>query len=105
MVSERISQQVAITIYRQSCCLYTSETFDSVHRGKMEQILLAYDIPRETIAAIIMLFKNTRAKDNQKEFSSGETYGRGDEVEQRIDPLMVTQNSSTWVIHFLHFYS
>ena len=39
-----------------------SETFDSIHRGKMEQILLAYGLLRETVAAIIMLNKNTKVK-------------------------------------------
>ena len=26
--------------------------FDSIHRGKMEQILLAYGLPKETVTAI-----------------------------------------------------
>ena len=39
-----------------------SKAFDSVHRGKMEQILLAYGIPKETVNAIMMMYKNTRAK-------------------------------------------
>ena len=32
-----------------------SKAFDSIHRGKMEKILLAYVIPKETIAAITIL--------------------------------------------------
>ena len=36
-----------------------SKAFDSIHRGKMEKILLAYGIPTETVAAIMMLYKNT----------------------------------------------
>ena len=36
--------------------------FDSIHRGKMEQILLAYGIPKETVAAITILFRNTKIK-------------------------------------------
>ena len=32
-----------------------TQAFDSIHRGKMEQILLAYDLPKETVAAIMML--------------------------------------------------
>ncbi len=36
--------------------------FDSIHRGKMEQILLAYDLPKETVIAIMMLYKNTKVK-------------------------------------------
>ena len=39
-----------------------SKAFDSIHRGKMEQILLAYGLPKETIAAIMMLYKNTKVK-------------------------------------------
>ena len=39
-----------------------SKAFDSIHRGKMEQILLAYGIPKETVNAIMMLCKNTLAK-------------------------------------------
>ena len=39
-----------------------SKAPDSIHRGKMEQILLAYGIPKETVNAIMMLYKNTRAK-------------------------------------------
>ena len=31
-----------------------SKTFDSMHRGKREQILLVYDLPKETVAAIII---------------------------------------------------
>ena len=38
------------------------KAFDSIHRGKMEQILLAYSLPKETIAAIMMLYKNTKVK-------------------------------------------
>ena len=39
-----------------------SKTFDSIHRGKMEQILLAYGLPKETVAAIMILYKNTKVK-------------------------------------------
>jgi len=38
-----------------------SKAFDSIHRGKMEQILLAYGLPKETVAAIMMLYKDTKA--------------------------------------------
>ena len=34
--------------------------FDSIHRGKMEQILLAYGLPKETVAAIMILYRNTK---------------------------------------------
>ena len=39
-----------------------SKAFESKHRGKMEQILLAYGQPNETVAAIMMLYTNTKVK-------------------------------------------
>ena len=39
-----------------------SKAFDSIHRGKMAQILLAYSWPKETVAAIMMLYKNMKVK-------------------------------------------
>ena len=39
-----------------------TKAFDSIHRGKMEQILLAYVLPKETIAAITILYRNTKVK-------------------------------------------
>ena len=39
-----------------------SKAFDSIHRANMEQILLAYDLPKETVAAIMMLYKNTKVE-------------------------------------------
>ena len=36
-----------------------SKAFDPIHRG---QILLAYGIPKETVAAIMILYKNTKVK-------------------------------------------
>ena len=44
-----------------------SEAFDSIHRGKMEQILLAYGLPKEIIAAIMMLYKNMKISTHQME--------------------------------------
>ena len=35
---------------------------DSIHREKMEQILLAYGIPKDTVAAIRILYRNTKVK-------------------------------------------
>ena len=32
------------------------------HRGNMEQILLAYVLPKETVAAIMILYRNTKVK-------------------------------------------
>ena len=39
-----------------------NKAFDSIHRGKMEQILLAYGLPKETVAAITILYRNTKLK-------------------------------------------
>ena len=39
-----------------------TKTFDSIHRGKMEQIQLAYGIPKDTVAAITILYRNTKVK-------------------------------------------
>ena len=39
-----------------------TKAFDSIHRGKMEQILLAYGLPKETVAAIMILYRNTEVK-------------------------------------------
>ena len=39
-----------------------SKTFDSIHRRKMEQILLANGQLKETVAAIMMRYKNTKVK-------------------------------------------
>ena len=39
-----------------------AQAFDSIHSGKMEQILLAYGLPEETVAAIMMLYRNTKVK-------------------------------------------
>ena len=39
-----------------------TKAFDSIHRGKMEQILLAYGTPKETIAAITILYRNTKGQ-------------------------------------------
>ena len=39
-----------------------TKAFDSIHRGKMEQILLAYGIPKETVATITIVYRNTKVK-------------------------------------------
>ena len=39
-----------------------TKAFDSIHRGKTEQILLAYGLPKETVAAITILYRNTKVK-------------------------------------------
>ena len=42
--------------------LNNSKAFDFILRGKMEQILRAYGLPKETVAAIMMLYKNMKVK-------------------------------------------
>ena len=37
-----------------------TKAFDSIHREKMEQILLAHGLPKETVAAITILYRNTK---------------------------------------------
>ena len=39
-----------------------TKAFNSIHRGKMELILLAYGLPEETVTAIMMLYRNTKVK-------------------------------------------
>ena len=39
-----------------------TKAFDSIHRVKMEQILLAYGLPKETVAAITILYRNIKVK-------------------------------------------
>ncbi len=39
-----------------------TKAFDSIHSGKMEQILLIHGLPKETVAAITILYKNTTVK-------------------------------------------
>ena len=39
-----------------------AKSFDSIHRGKMEQIRLAYGLPKETVVAIMMLDRITKVK-------------------------------------------
>ena len=39
-----------------------TKAFDSIHRGKREQILPTYSLPKETIAVIMMLYRNTKVK-------------------------------------------
>ena len=49
-----------------------SKDFDSIHRGKMRDILIAYGIPQETVDAIMMLYQDTcsmvRSPDGNTEF-------------------------------------
>ena len=50
--------------YPQATLLFVDFTkaFDSIYRGKMEQILPAYGLLKETVAAITILYRNTKVK-------------------------------------------
>ena len=39
-----------------------TKAFDSLHSGKMEQIFRAYGLPKVTVSAIMMQYKNTKVK-------------------------------------------
>ena len=39
-----------------------TKAFDFIYRGQMEQILLAYGIPKETAAAIMIFYRNIKVK-------------------------------------------
>ena len=39
-----------------------TKAFDSIHRRKREQILLGYGLPKETVAAITIPYRNTKVK-------------------------------------------
>ena len=39
-----------------------TQAFNSIHWGKMEQILQAYGLPKETVVAITILYRNTKVK-------------------------------------------
>ena len=38
-----------------------SKAFNSLHRGKMEEIPLSYGLLKETVSVIMMLYKNIKA--------------------------------------------
>ena len=38
------------------------KAFGTIHNDKMDQLLLAYGLPKETVAAIMMLYRNTKVK-------------------------------------------
>ena len=45
-----------------------SKAFDSIHRGKMETILRANGLPKETVTTIMMLYKNLKAVVHSPDF-------------------------------------
>ena len=48
-----------------------AKAFYSIHRGEMEQILFACDLAKETVAAIMMLYKNTKVKVRSSDGDTG----------------------------------
>ena len=38
-----------------------SKAFDTIHRGKLAEIMVAYGIPQETVSVIMILYKNSRS--------------------------------------------
>ena len=44
---------------------------DSMKRGKVEQMLLAYGHPIDTVAVIMMLYKNTKVKVRSSDEDTG----------------------------------
>ena len=48
----------------QATLLFVNFTmaFESPHRGEMEQIVLAYSLPKETVAAVTIRYRNTKVK-------------------------------------------
>ena len=57
LLSVRVKNQDATILF-----VDFSRTFDSIHNGKIEQMLHAYGLLKETVAAIMMLYKNTKVK-------------------------------------------
>ena len=48
-----------------------AKVFDSIRRGKMEKMLLAYGLPKETVAVIMTLYRSTKVKIR---YPDGDTY-------------------------------
>ena len=64
-MSSNISRIITFTSTNlQATLLFVDFTkaFESIHRGKMEQILQAYGLPKENVAAITILYRNTKVK-------------------------------------------
>ena len=47
--------------HQRSMCKKSFKAFDFIHREKKEQILLAYDFPKETVTAIMRFSKDMKA--------------------------------------------
>ena len=53
---------MCVCIYIYMYVYICVKAFDSIHRGKMEQIQLTYSLTKETVAAITILYRNTKVK-------------------------------------------
>ena len=51
------------------------KVYDSIHRRKMEQKILAYDLPKESVTTIMMLYKNAKAPYSDTDFFDIESTG------------------------------
>ena len=45
-----------------------TKAFDSIHWGKMEQILLAYGLTKESVVAIMILYRNVHSPDGDTDY-------------------------------------
>ena len=68
--------------------------FDSIHRGKIKQILLAYGLPKETVTTKMMLYKDTKAMVYSPDSSTDIVAGflRGDTISFHNVPRLHTIN-------------
>ena len=53
-----ISSSIKINLKITFLLVDFSKAFDSIHGGKMKQIRQAYDLPKETVTNIMMLYEN-----------------------------------------------
>ena len=58
----RILEGVRAKTKRQQYYLSTSPRSLTPHRGKMEQIQFAYGLPKDAVAVIMILYRNTKVK-------------------------------------------
>ena len=62
MYRNKIILKVSSLVFLHVIHRDNTKAFDSIHRGKMEQMLLAYGLPKETVTAITILYRNTKVK-------------------------------------------
>ena len=86
-----------------------TKTFDSIHRGKMEQILLAHGIPKETVAAITILYRKIGNIDKIRENSFEVTKKRSRRYPEKTitdadyaDEIAILANTPNQVKTLLH---